>query len=179
MAPKPMWVMAPAGKPVHLTDKIGKQDYTAMSISEEMADKGIPVSVPNDDFFNGKIAEKVIQLYPDQDKAPDVALAYWKRRNAEIAAEAAARNADSKAVAKAVKEAQAAMEKVVREKLHYAEKMAQADSKPVAKGKPKKGKSPVDKLKEDPTQGVDDMGDISAETREEAVESADNTEETK
>jgi len=65
-----IWVYSE--KPVGLVDrstldKDGNPFY--LSIDKKMADKKIPVEVPDNDFFNGKINEKTILLYPDQAKA--------------------------------------------------------------------------------------------------------------
>ena len=72
-----IWVYAK--KPVGLTDRIGKAEYFPICFSKQMVEQEIPLEVPDDDFVNGKIAERLIFKYPDQSKAKAVYAAYVKK----------------------------------------------------------------------------------------------------
>lgn len=55
---KMIYVVSATGKALGLACPLGGDEVWHMSITEEMAKKGTPVEVPDNDFFRGKIAEK-------------------------------------------------------------------------------------------------------------------------
>jgi len=65
---KKMWVISATGKALGLVDRVDGK-YFHMSISQKMAENETPVEVPDDDFFNKKIQEKLLKKVLKKSKA--------------------------------------------------------------------------------------------------------------
>ena len=64
---KKMWVISAKGKALGLVDRVGGE-YFHMSISEKMGEEKTPVEVPDDDFFNKKIQEGLLEKVLKKEK---------------------------------------------------------------------------------------------------------------
>ena len=76
-----MWVVG-VGHAVGLVNRehaMPGEEYFHASFSKRMVDEQIPIQVPADTFFNGKVGEGLLRVIEDNTKAARKALAYWTK----------------------------------------------------------------------------------------------------
>ncbi len=64
-----LWVTTGTGKAIGLTEKLGRENYIAAEITKDMAEKGIPVEVPDTPFWRGKITEGLLKGVAENSEA--------------------------------------------------------------------------------------------------------------